>query len=234
MGLVADFSTTEMGDHCIDQHVLFGFYHRVDVAAVHGIYANGLLLYGWSKKAPDECKRLGLAHSVASWIKMSTMEPVVEDWLLVPCLSVLRIPIAHLPPPVHRFSITPNRYGDLAHGLDGAAARWRFASGPLRRWSKTPTLKRDRYGTGRSHLRFPAPFGMNDLGTSCHWPAVARVVVTDGAKQHILLEERGAHRCRFPKTRSEEGSRNRHRSMARGECYRDGTAMMKKCCGRFS
>jgi hypothetical protein len=87
----------------------------------------------------------------------------------------------------------------------------------------------------RRHPRFPAPSVPKDLGTSCHWPAVARVVVADGAKQPIPLEERGARRGRYPKTRAEEGSRwNRHRSMARGECYRDGTAMMKKCCGRFS
>jgi hypothetical protein len=94
---------------------------------------------------------------------MSTMEPVADDWVLVPCLSVLRIPIAHLPLPVHRCPITPNRYGDLAHGLDGAAARWQFASGPLRRCSKAPKLQRDQYGKRRSHPRFPAPFGMNDL-----------------------------------------------------------------------
>jgi hypothetical protein len=62
MGLVADCFTTEMGDHCINQQLLFGFYQRVNGTAVHGIYATGLL-YGWSKKAPDECKRPGLAHS---------------------------------------------------------------------------------------------------------------------------------------------------------------------------
>jgi hypothetical protein len=71
VGLVADVSTTAMGDNSFDTHVLFGFYQRVDRTAVHVIYATGLLRYGWSGRSSRRMyKRLGLAHLVASWIKM--------------------------------------------------------------------------------------------------------------------------------------------------------------------